>query len=104
MNLMNNAVDAMAQGGELRIRTLGLGKEVVLEVQDTGPGMTREIRAKLFEPFFTTKSKEGGTGLGLAICQGLVQSHEGRIEVESEPGRGSLFRVAIPALQAVPFG
>lgn len=100
INLANNAMDAMARGGMLRIRTERHGDGAVLEVSDTGRGMTREVRRRIFEPFFTTKSEHGGTGLGLAICHGIVRNHGGRIEVESEPGKGSVFRVSFPLLRA----
>ncbi len=98
VNLANNALDSMSRGGMLRIRTERRGGEAVLEVSDTGRGMTREVQRRIFEPFFTTKTESGGTGLGLAICHGIAREHGGRIEVESEPGRGSVFRVFFPAI------
>ncbi|MBI2899770.1 MAG: hypothetical protein HYY17_06270 [Planctomycetes bacterium] len=96
LNLLNNALDATPQGGSVCLRTRARGGAAALEVQDTGCGIAPEVRPRLFDPFFTTKAESGGTGLGLAVCHGLVRSHGGRIEVESEPGRGSLFRVVLP--------
>ena len=100
MALMLNAVDAMEHGGVLTVRTrVGAGRpdEVVVEVQDTGVGIARDEQDKIFEPFYTTKPPGRGTGLGLSICYGIVQDHGGRIEVDSAPGRGSLFAVHLPA-------
>ncbi|MGH7535953.1 MAG: TAXI family TRAP transporter solute-binding subunit [Gemmatimonadales bacterium] len=100
--LMLNALDAMEQGGQLTVRTRrGLGREgeILIEVEDTGIGIPRADQGKIFEPFFTTKPPGRGTGLGLSICYGIVEQHRGRIEVESAPGKGSLFRVVLPANQ-----
>jgi len=69
---------------------------VVLEVADTGVGIPRENQAKIFEPFYTTKQPGRGTGLGLSICYGIVEAHQGRIEVESVPGQGATFRMYLP--------
>ena len=83
---------------EIRIRTRsdGLGR-VVVEISDTGRGIPEELRARIFDPFFTTKPVGEGTGLGLSICLGIVRSLGGEILLESEVGRGSTFRVALPA-------
>jgi len=99
MALMLNAVDAMEQGGSLTVRTRRNPKrddEVLAEVEDTGVGMPRSELGKIFEPFYTTKPPGRGTGLGLSICYGIMQEHGGRIEADSEPGRGSVFRVVLP--------
>jgi signal transduction histidine kinase len=96
MALMLNAVDALEQGGSLTVRTRvneSRQDEVVAEVEDTGIGMAQAELSKIFEPFYTTKPPGRGTGLGLSICYGIMQEHGGRIEAESEPGRGSIFRV-----------
>lgn len=101
INLANNAIDAMPKGGTLTIRTL-LHKEngtdyVVIQVQDTGSGIPKDIQTKIFEPFFTTKEVGKGTGLGLALVYEIVQKHKGRIEIDSEEGRGTVFEVFLPA-------
>ncbi|MCY3737182.1 MAG: ATP-binding protein [Gemmatimonadaceae bacterium] len=100
VNLMKNAVQAMADGGALTVRAGRGAGEVALEVEDTGPGMAEEVRQRLFEPFFTTREK--GSGLGLAIVQQAAETNAGRVEVESAPGRGSVFRLVLPAAGAVP--
>ena len=103
MALMLNALDAMERGGLLTVRTgrtPGRADEVVVEVEDTGVGIPRSEQTKIFEPFYTTKPQGRGTGLGLSICYGIVQDHGGRIEVESTPGRGSVFRVYLPGSPA----
>jgi two-component system NtrC family sensor kinase len=99
MALMLNGVDAMDAGGTLTVRTQRnhtRSDEIVIEVADTGHGIPAAQLSKIFEPFFTTKPAGRGTGLGLSICYGLVEQHRGRIEVESEPGMGSTFRVYLP--------
>lgn len=99
LNLCLNARDAMPEGGELTLRAFAQQSEVVLEVQDTGRGMDEETRIRVFDPFFTTKEVGKGTGLGLTMVFGLVQQNGGWIRVESEPGKGSSFRMGFPALQ-----
>jgi PAS domain S-box-containing protein len=113
LNLAVNARDAMPGGGRLTIETanadvgeearggngLRPGRHVVLTVKDTGSGMTAEVQAHLFEPFFTTKEPGRGTGLGLSTVYGIVKECGGDVRVESEPGRGSTFRVFLPAVE-----
>ena len=95
-NLVFNAVDAMPSGGLIALRLRGQSGGAVVEVADTGIGMSAEDRAKCIEPFFTTKGRKG-TGLGLSVCHGIVQRHGGRIEIDSLPGRGTTVRVFLPA-------
>jgi two-component system, NtrC family, sensor kinase len=103
MALMLNAVDAMDhRRGKLTVRTgrnPNQADEVIVEIEDNGIGIPRADQAKIFEPFYTTKPPGRGTGLGLSICYGIVEDHRGRIEVESQPGRGSTFRVFLPIHQ-----
>jgi signal transduction histidine kinase/CheY-like chemotaxis protein len=102
INLLVNAAQAIAEGApcrnEIRIvtRTDERGRAVV-EIRDTGSGIPPEIHARIFEPFFTTKPPDIGTGMGLSICHGIVAAHDGEISMESEVGKGSIFRVALPA-------
>jgi two-component system NtrC family sensor kinase len=96
-NLVANAVDAMPNGGKLEVQARRDGADVVLRVADTGTGMGPEVKRRIFEPFFTTKASGMGTGLGLAICKEIARALKGRIDVESEPGRGSTFTVRFPA-------
>jgi signal transduction histidine kinase len=97
MNLCVNARDAMPAGGRLSITIAPLTGWVEMSVSDTGMGMTESVRARLFEPYFTTKADGRGNGLGLATVHAIVRQHGGSIEVETSPGRGSVFRVRLPA-------
>jgi len=94
-NLIFNAVDAMPAGGVITLRTQVVGELVQIEVADTGAGMTEEVRARCLEPFFSTKG-EHGTGLGLAMSFGIIRRHEGTMEIETEIGRGTTFRLLLP--------
>jgi len=96
--LMINAIDAMPHGGNLWVNT-GLsddGSEIVLRVRDDGSGIPPEILTRIFEPFLTTKETGKGVGLGLAVSRNIVERHHGRIEVQSEMGKGTTFRVTLP--------
>jgi signal transduction histidine kinase len=96
-NLIDNALDAMGAQGTLEIRARPTDQGIVVEVQDTGSGISPDIRPKIFDPFFTTKAQGSGTGLGLAITYGIVVNrHRGTIQVRSQPGR-TVFEVALPA-------
>jgi signal transduction histidine kinase len=96
LNLLLNAVEACAAGGIVAARSRVEGGQVVVEVQDNGCGIPPEHQSRLFEPFFTTKPIGEGTGLGLSVSYGIIRDHGGSIEVESEVGRGSTFRVRLP--------
>jgi len=97
LNLVTNAADAMPDGGRIRLCAGRRGeREAYVEVADSGAGISDEVKARMFEPFFTTKEAGRGTGLGLAVVDSIVSAHGGRVEVESEPGRGSTFRVVLP--------
>jgi signal transduction histidine kinase len=111
LNLILNALQAMPRGGTLSLSASSgmFSREgqpdrrrpyVEVLVGDTGEGMEKEVLNNIFTPFFTTKAEEKGTGLGLTVSQGIVQEHEGWIEVKSEVSKGSLFRIYLPAAES----
>jgi len=102
VNLLVNGAQATSRGGTLTVTTRLEGREVLLSVRDTGSGMDAQTKQHLFQPFFTTKPLGEGTGLGLSVVHGIVTGHGGRIEVESEPGRGSCFTILLPLTPALP--
>jgi PAS domain S-box-containing protein len=109
VNLLVNAADAIPDGAaerhEIRVHTYDAPDErVVVEVTDTGAGIAKEVLGRVFDPFFTTKPVGAGTGLGLSICRRIVTALGGELSVESELGRGSTFRVALPASRAAGLG
>jgi len=97
-NLILNARDAMPSGGWLTLRTYADADTVVVEVGDTGHGIKRENLRRIYDPFFTTKGIGKGTGLGLSVSYGIVQELGGAIFVQSAPGQGTTFQVALPTL------
>ena len=102
-NLVDNAVDAMDQGGRLRIEAKRCDAHVEVKVIDDGPGISDTIKNRIFEPFFTTKGVGEGTGLGLDIALRIVRTHQGQIDVESTPGRTELC-VRLPVSPAAAAG
>ena len=116
MNMVVNARDAMPSGGTIRIETANAkltGREtqhdtalsdqfVLLAISDTGTGMSDDVKARIFEPFFTTKGPGKGTGLGLATCYGIIKQSNGHIEVDTELGRGTTFRIYLPRVAHAP--
>lgn len=98
VNMVFNAVDAMPQGGNLTLKAEDIGNSVVVTVGDTGTGMAPEVKSRIFDPFFTTKGK-AGMGLGLAVSFGIIRRHEGSVEVESEVGGGTRFKISLPKAQ-----
>jgi signal transduction histidine kinase len=97
LNLVRNAEDAMPNGGLLTIQTGQIGEGTEISVADTGCGIAAEHVTYLFDPFFTTKADQGGMGLGLSVLYGIIKNAGGHIDVESEVGKGSTFRVTLPA-------
>lgn len=117
LNLCVNARDAMPNGGTLRLNASNCvldaipakyrtavagGAHVLIEVSDTGTGMEADVVARIWEPFFTTKLPQAGTGLGLSTARAIVEEHNGWIEVQTQPGQGTTFRIYLPALQTTP--
>lgn len=101
INLIFNSVDAISGNGSITIRTFTRGDSAVLEVCDTGSGMTEEVRLRCLEPFFSTKA-EHGTGLGLAMVYGIIRRHEGELAIESAPGEGTTISIALVANHEAP--
>jgi signal transduction histidine kinase len=103
LNLINNSLDAMPGGGEIQIHTAlegkaGKAQRVLVDFIDTGTGMTPEVMSHIFDPLYTTKDRGQGTGLGLVIVSQIVAEHGGRVEVESELGEGTRFRLSFAAI------
>jgi CheY-like chemotaxis protein len=99
-NLVFNAVDALPTGGRILLRVVAEGEYAIIEVTDSGVGMSAAVQARVFEPFFTTKG-DAGTGLGLAMVFGIVEQHGGHIDVRSAPGEGTTIRIALPLVEPV---
>jgi CheY-like chemotaxis protein len=96
-NLIFNAVDALPSGGTIRIRVSSEENQAIVEITDSGVGMSAEVQARVFEPFFTTKG-ESGTGLGLAMVFGVVERYDGQISVKSASGEGTTIRISLPMI------
>lgn len=102
MNLLVNAAQAIAGFGTITVRTRDNGEHVIIEVADTGTGISEEYRNRVFEPFFTTKPIGQGTGLGLSLSFNIIEKHNGRIKAVSTPGQGTCFRITLPVTQPEP--
>jgi two-component system NtrC family sensor kinase len=96
LNLANNALDAVADGGRILVSSRSDGDDVVLTVEDNGCGIPSELHDRIFDPFFTTKAPGEGTGLGLSVCHTIVKGLEGRLTFESTPNLGTVFKVRLP--------
>ena len=99
LNLVLNAIDAMPDGGQLGVRTWADSEGVHCDVSDAGTGMSDEVRQRALDPFFTTKGPKS-TGLGLSVTYGIIQRHNGKLEIDSAPGRGTTVRITLPAVDA----
>jgi PAS domain S-box-containing protein len=96
LNIFKNAKEAMPKGGTLFVRTSKEDNRVLIQIQDTGMGIPKEIKDKIFEAFFTTKQKVKGVGLGLSVCYGIIKDHSGEIKVESKEDKGTTFTISLP--------
>jgi len=101
MNLLANAIQAIPEKGKIFITTKLAGDMVKISIKDTGNGMTEEVRKKIYDPFFTTKEVGKGTGLGLYISYGIIEKHNGKIEVFSHVGEGTEFVITMPIDQKI---
>jgi len=99
MNILTNSIQALDKGGELFIQTVSSAIGIKIIIKDNGPGMPPEVKDHIFEPFFTTKEVGQGTGLGLSISYGIIEKHNGNIDVISEPGKGTEFIISLPRTQ-----
>lgn len=99
INMLHNAVQAMPDGGDLKVHLWDDKAGVCISIQDSGCGIPPEHRKRIFDPFFTTKAEGEGTGLGLSVSYGIIANHHGKIEVESEVGKGTTFTIILPARQ-----
>ena len=100
MNLLTNSIQAIEGKGEIFIQTIGSAIGVKIIIKDNGKGMTPEVKEHIFEPFYTTKDVGKGTGLGLSISYGIIEQHNGNIDVISEPGKGTEFIISLPRTQS----
>ncbi|MEJ2596557.1 MAG: ATP-binding protein, partial [bacterium] len=99
LNILNNSIQAIEENGEILIQTIESGIGIKIIIKDNGKGMTPDIKKQIFDPFFTTKDVGEGTGLGLSISYGIIEQHNGHIDVISEPGKGTEFIISLPLIQ-----
>jgi two-component system NtrC family sensor kinase len=99
MNILTNSLQALENGGELFIQTISSAIGIKIIIKDNGKGMTSEVKKHIFEPFYTTKPVGKGIGLGLSISYGIIEKHNGNIDVISEPGKGTEFIISLPRTQ-----
>ena len=99
MNLLTNSIQAIEDKGDIFIETISSGIGVKIIIKDNGIGMTPEVKKHIFEPFYTTKEVGSGTGLGLAISYGIIEQHQGNMDVISEPDKGTEFIISLPIVQ-----
>jgi signal transduction histidine kinase len=99
-NLILNSVDAMPDGGTITVRTGTHEGRVVAEVEDTGSGMSEDARQRCLEPFFSTKVGQAGSGLGLSMVHGIIKRHKGRIDIQSEVGKGTKVSFRLPGIDS----
>ncbi|MFT5914858.1 MAG: signal transduction histidine kinase [Flammeovirgaceae bacterium] len=102
MNIISNSIHAIEGKGTISIHTKDLKSAIEISIKDSGKGMTEEVKNKVFDPFFTTKAIGSGTGLGLSISYGIIEKHQGSIEVESQEGKGTTFTITILKLSEEP--
>ncbi|MEO8754011.1 MAG: ATP-binding protein [Casimicrobiaceae bacterium] len=102
LNILMNAAQAMPEGGTITVRSGTQGEEVWVSITDTGRGIPSNQLKRIFDPFYTTKPVGEGTGLGLSLSYGIVEKHRGRIEVQSEIGVGTTFRIVLPRQRRAP--
>ena len=100
MNILTNSIQAIEDQGEILIQTISSEIGIKIIIKDNGKGMTPEVKKHIFEPFFTTKEVGKGTGLGLSISYGIIEQHNGNIDVISEPGKGTEFIISLPRIQS----
>lgn len=96
LSIITNALDAMNDTGTITLETGIEGDTVFIKITDTGPGIPQQHLNRIFDPFFTTKSDKGGTGLGLSIANKIVANHNGTLNVISEEGKGTTFKITLP--------
>jgi len=100
MNILTNSIQAIEGDGDIFIQTTSSDTVIKISIKDNGKGMSPEVKKHIFEPFYTTKDVGKGTGLGLSISFGIIEQHQGYIDVISEPGKGSEFIISLPKTQS----